>query len=516
MDVIQSLFNAYVEDAQVFAAAHLIVALLVLGSLINFARWKFDDEPPPTIWQQFEIRSNFIHGLIGLFLIVGIAGTFLGLWEVASTLEPSSAVRSAANPAENAERASDTVRVLLKGIAKAFPVGFVGLLFTLLANLVASGIEAYKRRKIEAFMDKVGDPLTIKLVEALGPVANLGTTLEKSLKPVIDKLARVLEPIPLLMESQQHELSNAKDALVYAAKALESSGQEISASVTGLKEMAETAQAARDSAQELSAGIRSYFSKITAKLDTVSERAADAFATYDRALGSMTDSVSEATDAFRTFPAQLRGDVTAALIESYNEASEAQKEALKELYSEARSIFQANMVNAVSGVMSDLGEARKGLETLTHTMNTSIANAQNALGQYEGAWEKQAEKLRDDIARQIDPGIRVEMSANTKRALEALEDAARSGDAFVKSTKKTSSDIDRLYREAGERLTTAANHLGNRLAIMTRDIESSAERLHAVTEVRATRPRGRIRRWGSAVWAVLRRPVRIFPRRKRQ
>ena len=80
MDAVESLFKAYLEDAQVFAAAHLIVALLVFGSLANFARWKFDDEPTPTIWQQFDIRTNFIHGLIGLFLIVGIAGTFLGLW----------------------------------------------------------------------------------------------------------------------------------------------------------------------------------------------------------------------------------------------------------------------------------------------------------------------------------------------------------------------------------------------------------------------------------------------------
>lgn len=514
MDVIEDLFTAYFRDAQFFAALHGVVALLVIGTLVNFARWKFDDEPPTTIWQQFEIRANFFHGMIGLFLIIGIAGTFLGLWEVASTLKPS-AESMVGTAAGSASQASTTVSILLRGIAKAFPVGFVGLLYTFVANLVAGGVESYKRRKVETFMDAVGDPLTMKLVEALGPVANLGTTLERGLKPVISNLARVLEPIPRLMESQQQELSNAKDALVNAAEALESSGEQISASVTGLKEMAETAHAALDSAQELSAGIRSYFSKITAKLDNATERAADAFATYDRALDSMTESVSEAADAFRTFPAQLRGDVTAALIASYNEASEAREEELKELYSEARNHFQTNMVNAVSGVMWDLGEAKKGLETLTATMNTSIVNAQNAFGQYEGAWEKQAEKLREDIGKQIDPGIRKEMSANAKNALEALEEAARSGDAFVKSTKKTTGDIDRLYREAGDRLTTAANHLGNRLARMTQDIERSADRLHAVTERRATRPPGRFRRWGSAVWTVLRRPVRIFPRRKR-
>jgi hypothetical protein len=516
MDVIQSLFKAYLQDARVFAAAHVIVALFVLVSLVNFKRWKFDDEPTPTIWQQFEIRSNFIHGLIGLFLIIGIAGTFLGLWDVASTLEPSSALPASGNQAETAQHASETVQLLLKGIAKAFPVGFVGLVFTLVANIFAGGIESYKRRKIEAFMDVVGDPLTTKLVQALGPVANLGTTLEQGLKPVIDKLARTLEPIAIFMADQQHELVNAKTALIEAAEALKSSGQQISESVTGLKEMAETAHAALESAKNLSNGIRTYFASITSKLDQATERATDAFANYDKSLGAMSDSVSEAADAFLTFPAQLRGDVTAALVSSYNEASAAREDELKDLYAAARKHFEENMRNAVSDVVFDLEQAGTKLETLTSRMNNSTVNAENAINHLEEAWKVQAEKLREDIAKQIDPGFRKELSTSSKSAIEALEEAARSGDVFAKSTKKTTADIDRLYREAGDRLTTAANHLGNRLAGMTREIESAAAGLQAAAERRQSRPPGRLRRFGRSVWAELTRPIRIFPRRKRR
>jgi phage host-nuclease inhibitor protein Gam len=333
---------------------------------------------------------------------------------------------------------------------------------------------------------------------------------------VIDRLATSLNPIPLVMAKQQAELANAKTALVEAADALKLSGQQISASVTGLKEMAETAHAALDSAQELSAGIRKYFDRITSKLDQATDRAGDAFATYDRALGSMTESVSEAADSFRTFPTQLRGDVTSALVWSYNEASTAREDELKELYTAARKHFQDNMVNAVSGVMRDLGDAKTELETLTATMNTSIVNAQNAFDHYKDAWQKEAGHLREDIAKQIDPGIRKEMSANAKNALEALEEAARSGDAFVKSTKKTSADIDRVYREAGDRLTNAANTLAKRLDGMIREIESSAMQLETLERRAISRPPGRMRRFGLAVWTTLHRPVSIFPWRKRK
>lgn len=516
MDVIQSLFHAYVTDAQAFAAAHAIIALLVVGTLISFAQWKFDDEPTPTIWQQFDIRTNFVHGLIGLFLIIGIAGTFLGLWDVASNLRPSSDLTAAGMPAEASQRANETVALLLRGIAKAFPVGFVGLVLTFVANLIAGAIEAVKRRRIEAYMNTVGDPLTAKLVEALGPVANLSKTLESGLSPVIRELERTLKPIPIVMASQRDELANAKTALTEAAEALKESGRQISASVTGLKEMAETSHAALEAAKALSGGIRSYFASIASKLDQATERATHAFNTYDGAIATMTESVYAAADSFQKFPSELREEVTTAMVESYNQSSEAREEALSDLYAAARQRFEENMINAVSSVTHSLDEVKGDFETLTTTMDRSIVNAQNAFGRYSEAWRQEAVKLREDIVQQIDPGIPKEMKDSAQNALAELEAAARSGDGFVKATKKTTADIERMYREATESLTKATNQLVRSLTSISREIESSAARLETIQARPAyQRPPGRMRRLGRTVIDVLRRPIRL-PWRKRK
>ena len=515
MNVIQSLFEAYIEDAQWFAAAHAVVALLVIATLISFARWKFDDEPPPTIWQQFEIRVNFVHGLIGLFLIIGIAGTFLGLWDVASNLRPSAELTSAGTQAEAAQRANETITLLLRGIAKAFPVGFVGLVLTFFANLIVGWIETLKRRRIEAFMDEVGDPLTAKLVEALGPVANLSTTLEKGLSPVIRELEQTLKPIPIVMASQRDELANAKTALTEAAVALKESGQQISASVTGLKEMAETSHAALEAAKALSGGIRSYFASIASKLDQATERATHAFNTYDGAITTMTESVYAAADSFRKFPSELREEVKTAMVFSYNESSKAREEALTDLYAAARQRFEENMVNAVSSVTHSLDRVKDDFETLTTTMDRSIVNAQNAFEHYSEAWQQEAVKLREDIVHQIDPGIRKDMKDSAQNALAELEAAARSSDGFVKATKKTTADIERMYREATESLTKATTQLVKSLASISHQIESSAAHLVTIqAPPERQRPPGHMRRLGKTVIDVLRRPIRLPWRRR--
>ncbi len=515
MDLIQSVFSAYWEHARIFAVGHLFISFLVLKSLFSFARWKFDDEPAPTIWQQFEIRSNYIRGLIGLFLLVGIAGTFLGLWEVASSFgNAGAAAQSASSGALGAAaRANETIQLLFRGIAKAFPVGFIGLLLTLFGNLIADWIESSKRKKIEAFMDVFADPVLTKLTQVLEPVANFGATLHLSLEPVIEKLASTLQPIPIMMAQQRDELSNAKTALVEAASALRESGAQISASVVGLKEMAETSRAALKSATTLSSNINDYFAKITSKLDLATDHASTAFEKYDTALTYMSASVTGAAAAMQRVPADLRADLTAALVASYNEASEAREQELKDLYSEARHQFQINMVNAMSTVTSDFERLKKDFEGVAVRVDTSVANAQNSFERYDTAWREEAQTLREQIVKEIDPQFRSELETAAKSAKEAVDEAARAGHEFASATKTTSADLNRLYRDSAEKLSSSAKLLASTLASMTDRIELSAAKLEKTT-LASARPPGVIRRASSAVVDTLRRPIGAFWRRK--
>lgn len=517
MDVLQSLFAAYWNHARVFAEAHAILMLLVTGSLYNFARWKFDREPAATIWQQFEIRSDYVHGLIGLFLIVGIAGTFLGLWDVASALEKTgSAVPAPSGIAsiDAARQASDTITLLFRGISRAFPVGFVGLVLSFIGNLVVNGIESSKRREIERFLASVGDPLTQKLISVLDPVANLGTTIQSGLQPVIAALSETLGPMQYVMANQQYELRNAKEAIVEAAEALKLSGREISASVTGLKEMAETSRAAFKGAQELSGSIQRYFTVVMTKLDGATSQASEAFQAYHDAMATMAGSVTDAAATFRQFPAELRSDVTKALVDSYDEASESREKQLADLYAQARQSFQENMTNAMSGVFTDLAKIRDQYEETSRGIHVAIANAQNAMGEYEKSWSKEAERLREVIASKIDPGMRQELKQIASESLAALEEAARSGDAFAKSAKKTTADIERLYREAGERLISAAKDLGHNLENAASQLQSTSSRIATATTTPVQRRPGRMRRLGQGFVHMLKTPIPL-PWRKR-
>lgn len=529
MDLIESVVKAYWEQARYFAIGHGVLAIFVAWSLISFARCKFDDEPSSTIWQQFEIQTNFIRGLIGLFLIIGIAGTFLGLWEVASALDRAGAIVSPAGgpsvtptgtPDIGATAQSDrTIRLLFSGIAKAFPVGFVGLLLTLLSNLVADLVERSKRKQIEAFLANVKDPVLERLTMLLEPLASLGTVLDRSLQPVINKLADALAPIPMMMAEQRNELSSAKDALVGAAEALKASGTEISSSVDGLQNMAKTSRQALENATKLSKRIDSYFDTISVKLDAATNDASTAFQSYDVALAVMTNSVQEASTAMRELPAQLRTDLADSLTASFNASSKVREDALNDMYSEARQSFRENMANAMSDVTTDLQQIKAGFEKVAKDVDTSVANAQNSFQVYEEAWKEDAAKLREQIVAQIDPGFRDFIAEKANETQAALDKAAESARDLTESTRASSEKIDRVYRDTANQLTSAAELLAQRLSTIARVVESSAARLEDATR-RATPGGARggapIRTLTQKIGDVLRHSFSFGSRRKKK
>lgn len=155
------------------------------------------------------------HDRTNLFILVGVAGTMLGIFEFA--FNSNEVLKS------NLETSARLVKLgeyLSGSMAKAFPVGFVGLTLTFLTQVAASTPE---RRLRTALADATRRALQVRQLRsrsqagivqqsvseikaAMLPLENLQQSLDEVLAPIVANLGARLEQSLDLIKAQSDEL----------------------------------------------------------------------------------------------------------------------------------------------------------------------------------------------------------------------------------------------------------------------------------------------------------------------
>ena len=163
-----------------------------------------------------------LHGRINLFLIIGIAGTFFGLFQFAVD-----ALELLPKTAKTGDL-SLFAKSFSGALAKAFPVGFVGLLLMVVGHFVASNREHALhnamanavRRAIDARDESFASPVDA-LTVALKPLHGLDQVLTKSLTPVVEKLGEELKTSSNVLAGQFEVLKGSVGAIQSSVQSLE-------------------------------------------------------------------------------------------------------------------------------------------------------------------------------------------------------------------------------------------------------------------------------------------------------
>lgn len=239
-----------------------------------------------------------LHSRVNLFLIVGIAGTFFGLFEFAVAATP--ALRSG-----GPETLSILSSELTRALSNAFPVGFVGLVATLVGHLVVSSDEEKLRgaaaratqrclhaRTIGGVGERISEAiaplvsLEEKLVQALKPVENLQDTLGRTLEPVITKFGEQLDGNKRLVEEQLSSLKSSVEqmqtAIASAARVLEEVPQQVKAIADVAAEARKDITRASETIEKLeaaSAAAVASASTVVGQLENLPELAKEGFTT---------------------------------------------------------------------------------------------------------------------------------------------------------------------------------------------------------------------------------------------
>lgn len=447
-DILVELLARYVNDGRLFFAAHLVCVIFVVYLVYELDRERRrlrewlptdtdSDAPPHSIARLFDQfvksvrqmgpkggtadvgehlqriqdavsrRETHLSDAIHWLLLIGIAGTLFGLFEFAFKVAALAPDQIAANVG----------RILSEAMAKAFPVGFVGVGLLVFFQGVASFIEKkldeavgaatgraldYRREQTVAETDFI-DAVQASISSSMQPLQDLGGLLENSLQPVIQTFATRLDDSLSLVRTQMDEMRRYAGQISSVEREFVNAASQVRSTVESLQEFSLT---------------------INERLDTVQAESA---------------------------ALQRQSDATIRWSEALIKLSQAQQERIQQLQTESDVTLTraAEMQDKVFDLVENLERAGHHVSALpvvmAETVRTSVPNlVETASARLLGTW--------DDSTRQMAASL----AATTQNAVAPLVDDLQRVEVQLRSTLdewgRAASNVEGLIKDA---ITTA-------------------------------------------------------------
>jgi hypothetical protein len=211
-DVFARLWDAYVHEARLFFLSHVALFVVWVIAMVQFVRWRANDATR----EEVSARADFVRGVVGLFLIVGIAGTFVGLFEFA--------VRTGLRPAPPGEhdRARDEKRAGGDGASHRDGSRISRRVLRLSCDARAPPgrrlrwriqktrhVDASTRRSLEGEM-RLLVAHTSQIAAHVQPLGALGDTISRGIEPLILNIQETLSETKRALDEQGSRLQAGK------------------------------------------------------------------------------------------------------------------------------------------------------------------------------------------------------------------------------------------------------------------------------------------------------------------
>lgn len=205
-----------------------------------------------------------------LFLIVGIAGTLFGLFEFAyrayAILNVDAPLQNEGLSSVVGERLLELSKILLESMSKAFPIGFFGLFFTFISQLVIApwpekqlrlALAGATRRALEK--RKTSSESQAELIqeaantikESVAPLKDLKSTLTDTINPVVKTFGEQLNTSLELVKEQFKQLEAATKSVHGTIAVVQNGVQALQQTTDSLKTLLESAPKVLERTAEL-------------------------------------------------------------------------------------------------------------------------------------------------------------------------------------------------------------------------------------------------------------------------
>jgi hypothetical protein len=389
-DLLGRLVVAYGRDAWPFAIAHVAVAVFLVSSIRTLLAetralnaWQPGDEGQAmiaSILASFvtDSRSLGSRGFIvpitdysdrldsqienivdeiaertNMLLIVGIAGTLFGVFEFAA--------RTRSLP--GGDRLAQMGGILAESIAKAFPVGFIGLILMLIFQIALAkpisklhdAASNATRRALEhrgevshTLAQSIASAIATSIAKSMEPVSTLGDTVSEHLQPIVVTLGDRLEQSLALVKSQ--------------FGAIDKSTQRFTDATAHLQTSAAAMTTTSDELRKVMASAPSVLAK-TAELQDLQHRALNQVqAAFERDLhiaAHVTETLERVSNAISSLPEELVSQAAAAVTASFDRVAAQSLESWQTLSADLRAELQLQTASLVIETKEEIGKVQE-------------------------------------------------------------------------------------------------------------------------------------------------------------
>jgi ABC-type transporter Mla subunit MlaD len=296
-----------------------------------------------------------LSSLLNLFLVIGVAGTFVGLFEFTNAMSVS--LLTSGNGAGSALKVADIGNALSSGLAKALPVSIVGIAATILGHVWASWIDRGLRKAVTEATQRAmyhrrqhSTSLAEAIRDAMNPFKEIAAAMNHQIGPVI---AEFLGKV----EESSRAMADRFEPFVEASLKFSDAAGGIKESISALRETTNSAQAFLRDTQKTRDNLAARTTKLFEKMEDLEGIMAKSASDLGDGAAQIREQSKEMAGAVRTSLGELRqsvSDIWASACADYFQALAPARDSLIEA------------AKSVSGAGSGLsGEFRTALQDVS-------------------------------------------------------------------------------------------------------------------------------------------------------
>ncbi|HET7433490.1 MAG TPA: hypothetical protein VFN10_02120 [Thermoanaerobaculia bacterium] len=466
IDLLTSIFHGYVFDATWFLLAHLVLLFFVIRGLLEMQReaaelalWKpkltqplpADDDDgfsasavlgafiretdrmarrslfvPMTDYSDRidSMLTDMVGSMtdkINLFLIIGLAGTLFGVFEFAAT---SSHLGSATSSIDTVHRIGE---ILPRAMAKAFPVGFFGLLWMLILQVIAAASEtslhravAQSTRRALEFREHIAqthkngsEEMIRRLETAMAPLTDLKDTLGSSLEPVVRELTGQVQRIVDTVATRYASLEESTQLFHAAANRLQDTAEGFRHAAQGANELLKSApKVLRQSA------------KLQEQQEEVLQQSASVFAASVTAAENVVRMIEAVDDRMTNLATHIVDATEEGIRNSFREVGLETEKYWRDSYTQLRMDVQNELAQYLSAVSRTWGEINGSLQRGANEMERLATNSNSIIEKPLRELVEHGKAQMIEVMDRVDDAFRVNLP-KAQKEIAALEEAAR-------------------------------------------------------------------------------------------
>lgn len=408
---------------------------------------------------EVEQKVSRVYDYAGLLLTIGIAGTMFGVFEFAFR---AGTVLQGAGTSASAQLSE----FLAGSMAKAFPVGVMGLFWMLAAQMIASREERQLQRAVSQTTMQVlsgrAERITSpgqKIEDSAERIEEVANSIERGLEPIRDLKGTIKEGVTPIVEELSEQLQEAVGVIERQSEEMRETNERVT---EGMTEIVEKTSSVVEDMREETKQLKSYLEDIP----EVVEQTKGLQSRQHEVLAEIDESSEQLQDVHRKF------DQAAVKLQTTSETLDALPDRFEAAHSEAADTAQRK---AIETWRANYEEIEAGLqvvhENFLREIQNHIATVEEKTTELPDALDEAAEEL-SRVARKAD-------TVMNERFMEAVHEALSIAENQIdeKLMARYPEAVDRI-----DELTSVLDRMSERLEQTSTEVESSLRHVADVTE----------------------------------